>query len=184
MIEQGVKRFFATCRLAAHLLLVLLVLTSCNRHNGNGGEAGKRGAAMDSTLVIAMLGDADYLNPVLASTVTSGNIIGLIYPSLLQSEFDTTTGLMNYMALEKKLREVTPAQGYKNPKGALAKRWYMSKDQKSITYILRSDAFWNDGKPVVSGDFKFSYQLYGNPVIASARQQSPCRADRCRQGQG
>jgi peptide/nickel transport system substrate-binding protein len=173
MFEHGAKSFSAICRFAAHLLIVVLVfsLSSCNRHKGSQTAAGKGGAAMDSTLVIAMLGDADYLNPVLGSTVTSGNIIGLIYPSLLQSEFDTTTGLLNYMALEKKLREVTPGQGNKNPKGALAKSWHMSEDQKSITYILRNDAFWNDGKPVVSGDFKFSYQLYGNPVIASARQQ-------------
>ncbi len=171
MIEQTVRRFSATGRLAAYLLLVAFALSSCRSHNGSGGDAGKSRAAMDSTLVIAMLGDADYLNPVLASTVTSGNILGLIYPSLLQSEFDTTSGLMNYMALEKKLREITPGQGKKTPKGALAKSWRMAEDQRSITYILRSDAFWNDGKRVVSGDFKFSYQLYGNPVIASARQQ-------------
>ncbi len=152
------------------MLLSLLFLASCSHQKGGSSQPGNR-AAMDTTLVIAMLGDADYLNPVLGTTVTSGNIFGLIYPSLLQSEFDTTTGLLNYMALEKKLRPLTPGQGKKAPKGALAKSWTMSADHKSITYTLRHDAFWNDGKPVVSGDFKFSYQLYGNPVIASARQQ-------------
>ncbi|MBM3162826.1 MAG: ABC transporter substrate-binding protein [Chlorobi bacterium] len=134
------------------------------------GGAGKSssGGAKDSTLVIAMLGDADYLNPVIGSSVTSGNISGLIYPGLLQSEFDTTTGLLNFMALEKKLR---PSSGGRKPDGALARTWIMSPDQRSITYILRSDVFWDDGKPVVSGDFKFTYRLYGNPVIASPRQQ-------------
>ena len=173
MTEKGRNRIAAAERFAGCMFVavLMLVLSSCGRHNGGSGQAGNGGRAMDSTLVIAMLGDADYLNPVLGSTVTSGNIIGLIYPSLLQSEFDTTTGLLNYMALEKKLRAVTPGQGKKTPKGALAKNWRMSEDHKSITYILRHDAFWNDGNPVVSGDFKFSYQLYGNPVIASARQQ-------------
>jgi len=173
LTENGTKRAASVYRFAAHLLIALLVFTlsSCGHHKGGHENTGNRGRAMDSTLVIAMLGDADYLNPVLGSTVTSGNIIGLIYPSLLQSEFDTTTGLVNYIALEKKLRAVTPGQGKKTPKGALAKSWRMSEDHKSITYVLRKDAFWNDGKPVVSGDFKFSYQLYGNPVIASARQQ-------------
>ncbi len=171
MSEKAGGKLFVFCRSAFYLLcaLSLFSLSACSRHKG--GEAGKGGKAMDSTLVIAMLGDADYLNPVLGSTVTSGNIIGLIYPSLLQSEFDTTTGLLNYMALEKKLRAVTPGQGTKTPKGALARSWRMSEDHKTLTYILRHDARWNDGKPVVSGDFKFSYQLYGNPVIASARQQ-------------
>jgi peptide/nickel transport system substrate-binding protein len=153
------------------LALVTLGLGGCSRKNGGAEHSAMGRAAMDSTLVIAMLGDADYLNPVLGSTVTSGNIMGLIYPSLLQSEFDTTTGLLNYMALEKKLREVTPGQAKKTPKAALARSWQMSADHKSITYILRSDAYWNDGKRIVSGDFKFSYKLYGNPVIASARQQ-------------
>ena len=172
MIEKNTDRASVAFRIAGSLLIVLAVLTlsSCNRHNGSNGKGGKGSAAMDSTLVIAMLGDADYLNPVIGATVTSSNIFGLIYPSLLQSEFDTTTGLMNYMALEKKLKQVTSGQGKKTPKGAIAKTWRLSDDHKSLTYILRNDAFWDDGKPVVSADFKFSYQLYGNPVIASARQ--------------
>jgi len=169
MIEYS-KRFFTTSVIMGRLLLalVVLVLSSCDRYN-----AGNRDArtAMDSTLVIAMLGDADYLNPVLGSSVTSSNIIGLIYPSLLQSEFDTATGLLNYIALEKKLRESISGEAKKTPKGAVAKSWSMSADHKTLTYILRNDVFWNDGKPVVSGDFKFTYTLYGNPVIASARQQ-------------
>ena len=147
------------------MILVMLILGACVRHSGSGGRAG---SAKDSTLVIAMLGDADYLNPVIGSSVTSSNISGLIYPGLLQSEFDTTTGLLNFMALEKKLR---PSTGGRSPEGALAKTWSMSPDHRSITYILRSDVFWDDGKPVVSGDFKFTYRLYGNPVIASPRQQ-------------
>jgi peptide/nickel transport system substrate-binding protein len=174
MIEKGAGRVSAAYRVTSFLFVafVLLTLSSCNRHTGNNGKAGKGSiAAMDTTLVIAMLGDADYLNPVIGTTVTSSNIFSLIYPSLLQSEFDTTTGLLNYMALEKKLRDITPGQAKKTPKAAIAKSWTMSEDHKSLTYILRNDAFWDDGKPIVSGDFKFTYQLYGNPVIASARQQ-------------
>ena len=173
MTEKAAGRVSIAFKLAGSLLilLALLTLSSCSRHNGSTGKGGKSSAAMDSTLVISMLGDADYLNPVIGATVTSSNIFGLIYPSLLQSEFDTTTGLMNYMALEKKLRAVTAGQGKKAPKGAIAKSWRLSDDHTSLTYILRSDAFWDDGKPIVSADFKFSYQLYGNPVIASARQQ-------------
>ena len=173
MCEKSAGRVSSVFRLTGYLLIIatMLTLSSCNRDNNSKGNASKNRAAMDSTLVISMLGDADYLNPVIGATVTSSNIFGLIYPSLLQSEFDTTTGLMNYMALEKKLRSVTPGQGKKAPKGAIARSWRLSDDHKSLTYILRSDAFWDDGKPIVSADIKFSYQLYGNPVIASARQQ-------------
>ena len=173
MTEKGACRVSAAYRVIGVLVVavVMVALSSCTRHHGGNGKTGKGGLVMDSTLVITMLGDADYLNPVIGTTVTSSNIFGLIYPSLLQSEFDTTTGLLNYIALEKKLRAIAPGQSKKTPKGAVAKSWIMSADHKSITYILRNNAFWDDGKPLVSGDFKFSYQLYGNPVIASARQQ-------------
>ncbi|MBN1279745.1 MAG: peptide-binding protein [Chlorobiaceae bacterium] len=146
-------------------MMTMLVMSACGR--GPAGSAGS-GGAKDSTLVITMLGDADYLNPVIGSSVTSSNISGLIYPGLLQSEFDSTTGLLNFMALKKTFR---PPTGSRKPDGALAKTWTMASDHKSITYILRSDAFWDDGKPIVSGDFKFTYRLYGNPLIASPRQQ-------------
>ncbi|NTW56207.1 MAG: ABC transporter substrate-binding protein [Chlorobiaceae bacterium] len=164
-------RKFLANTLCIALAALVFMLSSCGGGKGTGNDAGKTRAAMDSTLVVAMLGDADYLNPVLATTVTSSEIVGLLYPSLVQAEFDTTTGLLNYLTLEKKLSEVPQGQLKKSPKGALAKRWTMSPDNRSITYILRNDAFWNDGKPVVSRDFKFSYMLYGSPVIASTRQQ-------------
>jgi len=134
---------------------------------GRGGSSGP--SAMDSTLVITSLGDADYLNPVIGATVTSSNIFGLIYPSLLQSSFDTSTGLLNYMALEKQLRR--GGTELKKPEAALARSWTFSPDHKTLTYHLRSDAFWDDGVPIVAGDFRFSYMLYGNPRIASPRQQ-------------
>lgn len=156
----------------ALMLFSSLLMGACSksRHGESSGSSVK-GRAMDTTLVIALLGDADYLNPVIGASVTSGNIFGLIYPSLLQSEFDTTTGLLNYMAVEKKLRTTGPGTGRKTPLAALAKTWVMAPDHRSITYILRNDARWDDGKPVVSRDFKFTYWLYGNPVIASPRQQ-------------
>lgn len=171
MSERWKVRTFAAPAGAFYLLFALLVFGMSGCSKGGSDRSAMGQAAMDSTLVIAMLGDADYLNPVLGSTVTSGNIMGLIYPSLLQSEFDTETGLLNYMALEKKLRDVAPGKVKKTPEAAVARKWQMSADHKSITYILRDDAYWNDGKRIVSGDFKFSYTLYGNPVIASARQQ-------------
>lgn len=143
------------------------VMTGCSKPKGGGVLSG---SARDTTLVVSMLGDADYLNPVLASSVTSGNITGLLYPSLLQSEFDTSTGLLNYLALEKSLRPATTGAG-RSPKGAIARSWSMSPDHRSITYLLRSDARWEDGVPVTSRDFKFAYRCYGNPAIASPRQQ-------------
>lgn len=164
--EGVVGRPGASIIAALALFLLLPLLAGCSRGSSPKSEA----AAMDSTLVITMLGDADYLNPVIGATVTSSTIYGLIYPSLLESDFDTTTGLLDYMALEKRLRPDRP--GARQVAGAaVARSWRMAPDHRSITYSLRNDAFWDDGQPITSADFKFTYTLYGNPVIASVRQQ-------------
>jgi len=147
-------------------MLIVVTLSGCSSDRFSSG-----GSAGDSTLVIAMLGDANYLNPVIGASVTSSNVYGLLYPGLLESEFDTTSGLLNFVALEKKLRVSTGKSIRKKPGGALAKTWKMGDDYRSITYILRNDAKWNDGTPITAHDFKFTYELYGNPLIASPRQQ-------------
>ena len=77
-------------------VLFAMLSAGCSGKPGSG-----RPSAGDSTLVIAMLGDANYLNPVIGATVTSRNVYSLLYPGLLESEFDTTSGLLNFVALEK-----------------------------------------------------------------------------------
>ena len=76
MTEQRACRISAAYRVIGVLLVVfvLVALSSCGRHHGANGKAGKGGLVMDSTLVITMLGDADYLNPVIGTTVTSSHI--------------------------------------------------------------------------------------------------------------
>lgn len=156
----------------AHSLLALLFVVAGVMLAGCSERADQRSApAAQSTLVIAMLGDANYLNPVIGASVTSSNVYGLLYPGLLESEFDTTSGMLNFLALEKQLRGEKVQAAEKQRGGALAKTWRMSGDNRSITYILRSDAKWDDGTTITSYDFKFTYMLYGNPVIASPRQQ-------------
>lgn len=43
-----------------------------------------------------------------------------------------------------------------NPQPYLAKSWLWSKDHKSITFKLRSNAVFHDGKPITSADVAFS----------------------------
>ena len=149
----------------ALLVAFLPVLSGCS----SGGNRAK--ASADSTLVISMLGDANYLNPVIGASVTSGNVYGLIYPGLIQSDFDTTTGLLNFIAVEKSLLPLTNSGLKDQKRSAIARSWSMADDNLSITYTLRDDITWNDGTPLTAHDFRFSYELYGNPVIASPRQQ-------------
>jgi len=142
-------------------------LASCSSKERQAGQG-----IADSTVVIAMLGDANYLNPVIGASVTSSNVYGLIYPGLLQSEFDESTGLLNFLASEQSLMPRQPGIPEKmNTSSAVAKSWNMSDDNRTLTYILRDDVNWNDGTPITSRDFRFTYQLYADPLIASPRQQ-------------
>ncbi|MEC9485871.1 MAG: peptide-binding protein [Prosthecochloris sp.] len=152
---------------AAVFLVLALVLYGCSPT----GKSPARAFA-DSTVVIALLGDANYLNPVIGASVTSSNVYGLIYPGLLQSEFDEESGLLNFLAAEQSLMpRDEESVGTRELPSAVAKRWKMSEDNRSLTYILRDDVTWNDGVPLTARDYRFTYRLYAHPVIASPRQQ-------------
>jgi oligopeptide transport system substrate-binding protein len=53
------------------------------------------------------------------------------------------------------------------PVPSIAKRWEFSEDGKTITFHLRDDVFWSDGKPVTAGDFEFSWKRLLNPATAA-----------------
>jgi len=147
-------------------LWLLLTIGGCSPQQRDGAPT-----AMDSTLVIAMLGDAEYLNPVIGASVTSSNVFGLIYPGLLESRFDTSTGLLNFIAMEKSLLPAEHGAADGKRFSGLARSWSMADDHRSITYTLRDDVAWDDGVPITAADIAFTYRLYGDPVIASPRQQ-------------
>ncbi|NTW48596.1 MAG: ABC transporter substrate-binding protein [Chlorobiales bacterium] len=143
------------------LLLAAFLGTGCSKKSVENA-----GSAQDTTVVLANIGDADYLNPVIGTSVTTSEVYGAMYPGLLKGTFDTTAGLLKYEAATP-----NPA-GKSGYSGApIATSWKISDDHKSVTYTLRNDVKWNDGTPITSADFKFSYKLYGDTSIASVRQQ-------------
>ncbi len=129
-------------------LLLVLFTVACQKKDGEKSQASN---ALATTLVLADRSDVDNFNPIISSTLSGGNAISMIYPGITTATFDTATGILVYQP-------------------AVAKSWTISPDFKSITYNLRGDVKWTDGTPLTSHDFKFSYQLYGDTIIASARQ--------------
>ncbi len=53
------------------------------------------------------------------------------------------------------------------PVPAVAKRWEFSGDGRVITYFLRDDVFWSDGKRVTAKDFEYSWKRLLNPQTAA-----------------
>ena len=50
--------------------------------------------------------------------------------------------------------------------GRLARNWEHSLDWKELTFHLRTDVRWDDGKPVTARDVKFTLDLLAHPAIA------------------
>lgn len=142
MTVNHIRVFFA---------LLMLFVTACQKKDGEKSQGAQTNNALATTLVLADRSDIDNFNPVISSTVSGANAISMIYPGLTTSTFDTTNGYLIFQP-------------------SVAKSWTIAPDFKSITYNLRGDVKWTDGMPVTAHDFKFTYQLYGDTIIASARQ--------------
>ncbi len=72
--------------------------------------------------------------------------------------FDILTNLMEGLAQYNEDLEPVPA---------IAKSWEFSPDGKTVTFNLRDDVYWTDGRAVVAGDFEYSWKRLLNPKTAA-----------------
>ncbi|MDX2129042.1 MAG: ABC transporter substrate-binding protein [Chloroherpetonaceae bacterium] len=91
------------------------------------------------------------MNPILITDSNSRDMNFLVFPHLFEETFDTTVGITIY-------------------KPFVAQQWAFSDSNRVMTVQLRGDLKWTDGAPVTSSDWKFSYELYGDPIIGTTRQ--------------
>ena len=132
--------------LIAFLLSVALV--GCNTK-----KEGNQGSTQHSAVVFAIEGDIDSFNPLFAEDITAGEINDLLFPALVGSDFDLQSGELRYTPL-------------------LARSWEYSNENRDVTFHLLPHARWTDGKPVTAGDVQLTFELYGDPDVASIRQAS------------
>ncbi len=95
-------------------------------------------------VVEGSIGEASTLIPVLASDSASFAVAGLIY-----------NGLVKY---DKDLKIV----------GDLADSYIVSKDGLTITFKLRQNVTWHDGKPFTSRDVLYTYRVIIDPKTPTA----------------
>ena len=94
-------------------------------------------------LVDAILSDPKTFNPVLSSDATSSAVGSMMFDGLLTQN---------------------PITGEFEP--ALAESWQVSDDDLEITFTLRPNLKWSDGKPLTADDVVFTFkQLYLNNDI-------------------
>ncbi|MCW8797216.1 MAG: peptide-binding protein [Chlorobium sp.] len=102
-------------------------------------------------VAIGVDADFDHLNPLLIQLSLSREVCNLIFPSLVKPSYDPELGTITFQP-------------------NTAEKWEFTEGGRKAVFYLRKDAVWQDGVPVTSHDFKFSYRLYADPNIASSRQ--------------
>ncbi len=96
-------------------------------------------------LVVAYGADVDTLNPVVASSDLSGQILDFLFPLLVMPRFDCRCRY----------------------EPNLAREWAWSEDGLTLTFTLRDDVRWSDGEPVTAEDVRFTLELIRDPEVAS-----------------
>lgn len=104
-------------------------------------------------VVVAVEGDVDTFNPLFAEEITAGEINDLLFPGLVGSDFDETTGKLEYTPL-------------------LARSWEFINDGRGVLFHLVTGSLWSDGKPVTARDVQHSYILYADHEVGSIRQSA------------
>ncbi|MGE5654812.1 MAG: ABC transporter substrate-binding protein [Bacillota bacterium] len=80
---------------------------------------------------------------------------GLFHPDILTSSYDSAVTSLIF----EPLIQLNPKLEYE---GALAEKWEISPDNLSVTFHLRKNAKWHDGKPFIADDVKFSLEFVGH----------------------
>jgi peptide/nickel transport system substrate-binding protein len=130
------------------VLTMLLALTVAACGPEAPGHAPARIAAatpaFGDIIVEGSIGDASNLIPLLASDSTSHEIAGLVFNGLIKYDKDV------------------------NVVGDLAESWEISKDGLVITFHLRKNVRWHDGKPFTAEDVLYTYQVTVDPKTPTA----------------
>jgi peptide/nickel transport system substrate-binding protein len=133
---------------AVALLIGSSGLSGCSGGgSGSGAAPAEPGAGRDS-LVIAAQADAKDMLYLVSQSASDAAIIEALQMAPMDADFDC---------------KVTY-------KPALASSWEFGADGKSITIHLRDDITWQDGTPVTADDYKFTYDLVWDPIVASPRR--------------
>ncbi len=82
-------------------------------------------------------------------------------------DWSLATDSVSFDILTNIMEGLTQYDSNMEPIPAVAKRWEISKNGKIITYYLRDDVFWTDGKPVTAHDFEYSWKRLLDPATAA-----------------
>ncbi|MDQ6987035.1 MAG: peptide-binding protein [Mariprofundaceae bacterium] len=146
------------------LLFIALLFVGCSASEPENESASAPNTARQASvsaqpargdrIVSASIGDASNLIPMIAGDASSHAIAGQMYLSLLK--YDKNLDLS----------------------GQLAESWQVADDNLSITFHLRPDLAWSDGKPLTSADCAFTLNLLLDEHTQSAYKSDYAKVKR------
>jgi peptide/nickel transport system substrate-binding protein len=120
----------------------VLLAAACNgpiESRSDDGPAAAGTPAYGDTFIQASIGDIGGLIPSLTSDQSSHEVGSMIYDGLVKLDKDLNTA------------------------PAMAESWTYSRDCLELTFKLRRDVKWHDGRPFTAADVLFTYQTMINP---------------------
>ncbi|MEG0250245.1 MAG: ABC transporter substrate-binding protein [Peptostreptococcus sp.] len=117
--------------LALTLIMSVGILSGCGSSNDTASTAGKE---KDTIVYGISTSPSGVFNPLLTDSVYDDAVCEMVYSSLLK--------------LDNEL----------NLKPSMAEKYEISPDQKTITFKLKKNLKWSDGKPLTSKDVAFTFK--------------------------
>jgi peptide/nickel transport system substrate-binding protein len=130
---------------------IFLLLMICCGLLAACGKKTREKDPMSSTAVVALSGDADNLNPVVANSSMAFDVGSGIHPMMFKVSFDLREGRLVYDPM-------------------LVSSWEFRNGGRDVLVRLKPGVKWEDGMPLTADDIKFSFELYGDPDVASPRR--------------
>ncbi len=146
-----------TFKLLSLGLLTGLFLTACNETGGGGDkpitdEGNKSKRAGDPSVVIWELDDPDRLNPITSTSASSRYIQNAIFSRLLEYSHKSIELEAQLAVGLPEIKEIEEGE---------------YKGGMSLTYEIRPEAVWDDGKPLTAYDYVFTIKAIKNPMVNS-----------------
>ena len=139
------------------VLAGLLALAACgDRPAAEAARDDGREPRRGGTAVVAEAADMEKPMPLVWTSGLDSDLMDMLYLSLTRG--DWREGRLDFLVSDE-----SPM--------ALAWRWeYTGPDSLAIRYRMRSGLRWSDGQPITAHDVVWTYEMTGNPEVASPRQ--------------
>jgi len=141
-----------TAWLVPLLALLCAAAAGCGRPAEGGADEGQTRAEDDKpargdSLIEASIGDVSGFIPNITSDSASHEVASLVYSGLLRRD------------------------RHLNIVGDLAESWEFSRNCLALTFHLRKNATWQDGKPLTADDVLFTYEAMIDPKTPTAYKE-------------